>query len=219
MGGRNVMMGNYEYTPLDRSWATIQTQAGDHAWHRVLARHVPNYSQLTQGQIDKAAMRYGMAYFFQHPWESLARSTVKFFNFWQLEREVVAGLRQGLFGSVPLSVTLLAAAVVCGSYVIVIFSAIVGAAVTPPRLRSEHLLLLAWVAVPWAIHTVAFAHSRYHLPLIPILLVYSAAAFCFRATILERRHSWPLRFAGVACTLLAASWVREFIVLDVKWFQ
>jgi len=218
MGGRNVMMGNYQYTPLDRSWATIETEQGDRAWHRVLAAETPGYGELTQGQIDKAAMRYGVKYFLTHPTQSLARSTVKGFNFWQLEREIVAGLRQGLFGDVPLAVTLLAAAVTCGSYVVTIFAAIFGIAVVPPPSRREHLVLLFWIAAPWAVHAVAFAHSRYHLPLIPILTVYAAAAFCMYATVAQRRRTWRFAAACLACVALTLSWVREFIVLDMKWF-
>lgn len=218
MGGRNVMMGNYEYTPLDRSWATIETETGDRAWHRVLAAKTPNYSSLTQGQIDKAAMRYGVQYYFSHPWQSLTRSTVKFFNFWQLEREIVAGMRQGTLGSAPLGVTIAVALFVCAYYAITLFAAIFGALVTPPADRSCHLLLLAWIAFPTALHAIAFAHSRYHLPLVPILTVYAGAAFVHWSAVVERRRSWAFAAASIACVLLVASWIREFVVLDLKWF-
>jgi hypothetical protein len=218
MGGRNVMMGNYEYTPRDRSWATIETETGDRAWHRVLAAKTPGYSKLTQGQIDKAAMRYGVEYFFSHPWQSLTRSTVKFFNFWQLEREIVAGMRQGTLGSTPLGITIAVAIFVCAYYAITLFAALFGALMTPPADRSCHLLLVAWIAFPAALHAIAFAHSRYHLPLVPILTVYAAAAFVQRGTIIERRRTWAFATAGVACALLVASWMREFVILDMKWF-
>jgi 4-amino-4-deoxy-L-arabinose transferase-like glycosyltransferase len=218
MGGRNVMMGNYEYTPLDRSWATIASQTGDRAWHTVLKAHTPNYSALTQGQIDKAAMKYGVNYFFAHPWQSLVRSTVKFFNFWQLDREIVAGVRQGDFGRASMIVTLALALLVCGAYAAVAFGASFGALASPPPHRASHLALVAWLAFPCAIHTVAFAHSRYHLPLIPILAVYAAAAFVNWRSIWERRRSWAFAGASLACVVLAASWVREFIMVDMTWF-
>jgi 4-amino-4-deoxy-L-arabinose transferase-like glycosyltransferase len=218
MGGRNVMMGNYEYTPLDRSWATIEIETGDRAWHRVLAAHTANYAQLTQGQIDKLAMRYGLEYFFAHPWRSLQRSTVKFFNFWQLEREIVAGLRQGDFGAAPMFITILVALTVCGVYAVTVFGAIFGVIVVPPMQRIVHIVLLAWVGFPCAIHTIAFAHSRYHLPLIPIMSVYAAAAFAQTSVIIERRKTWAFFMAVLACGALIGSWVREFVVLDLQWF-
>jgi 4-amino-4-deoxy-L-arabinose transferase-like glycosyltransferase len=218
MGGRNVMMGNYEYTPLERSWATIESQTGDRAWYVVLGASLPQHGPLTQGQLDKAAMKYGVEYFFAHPQQSFARSIVKFFNFWQLEREIVAGLRQGFFGNVPRAATLALAILVCGAYAATIFAAIFGVCVAPPGSRGTLLLLLAWVAFPCAIHTVAFAHSRYHLPLIPILAVFAAAAYCSRREIWQRRRSWAFALATLACAILAGSWVREFVMVDLKWF-
>lgn len=218
MGGRNVMMGNYEYTPLNRSWATITDVQGERAWNVVLAKHTDNYSQLTQGQIDKAAMKYGVSYFFTHPWESLQRSTVKFFNFWQLEREIVAGVRQGIFGHASTAVTLVVAAIVCGAYVAGVFGGIFGVIVVPPLDCRSHLLMLGWIGFPWALHSVAFAHSRYHLPFMPLVLIYAAAAFTYWAAIYERRRSWAFAAACAACGLLAASWIREFVLLDMKWF-
>ena len=176
MGGRNVMMGNYEYTPLERSWATISDVTGEKSWHHVLAANTPGYSELTQGQIDKAAMKYGIKYFFSHPGVSIQRSVVKFFNFWQLERELVAGMMQGIFGEIPKLTILGLAIVICGSYALTIFLAIYGAWLLPPANRWAHLLLLFAIGFTCLIHTAAFAHSRYHLPLIPILLAYAAGA-------------------------------------------
>jgi 4-amino-4-deoxy-L-arabinose transferase-like glycosyltransferase len=218
MGGRNVMMGNYEHTPLDRSWATITDVTGERAWNNVLGRQTPNYTSLTQGEIDKLAMKYGVTYFLSHPWQSLQRSTVKSFNFWQLEREVVAGMRQGMFGHAPTIVMLVVALVVCGAYAAGVFGGIFGALVVPPRDRANHLLVLSWIAFPWALHSVAFAHSRYHLPLMPLVLIYAAAAFASCGMIVERSRSWAFAAACTACFLLAGSWVREFLLVDLKWF-
>jgi 4-amino-4-deoxy-L-arabinose transferase-like glycosyltransferase len=217
MGGRNVMMGNYEYTPLDHSWATISTQTGDRAWNRVLARETPDYGQLTQGQIDKLAMRRGVSYFLSHPWQSLERSTVKFFNFWQLEREIVAGLWQGIFGEFPRSTVAAAAAVICGSYALAIFAGIEGATTVPPTDRRSHWLLMLWIMFPCLLHTIAFAHSRYHLPFMPIVLIYASAAIVQRASLGQPHRRRALCGALLMCCLLAASWVREFIVVD--WAQ
>lgn len=225
MGGRNVMMGNYEYTPLERSWATIESQTGDRAWYYVLATSTPGYGDLSQGQIDKAAMKYGVRYFFTHPVESLQRSAVKFFNYWQLEREIVAGVRQGLFGKLPLAATVVVGLFVCGVYAATIVGAIFGALVTPPANRSELWLLLLWLAFPCAIHTIAFAHSRYHLPFVPILATFAAAAYSQWRTVLVARSAgpsrgaWPFQIACLASLVLIASWIREFVMVDAKWFS
>jgi 4-amino-4-deoxy-L-arabinose transferase-like glycosyltransferase len=61
MGGRNLMMGNYDYTPMFRAWDAI-SEAGERSWARVLHEAVPDVSGHSQGQWDKAALRYGLAY-------------------------------------------------------------------------------------------------------------------------------------------------------------
>lgn len=219
MGGRNVMMGNYEFTPIERSWATIESETGDRAWFMVLAAQTEGYGKLTQGQIDKAAMKYGVNYFFSNPGQSVLRSTVKFFNFWQLEREIVAGMMQGLFGPASRTAAVVVGLLVCGAYAATIFAAIFGLFMTPPSSRAVAWLLLAWVAFPCAIHTIAFAHSRYHLPFIPILAVFAAAALTQMPAIWNNRRSWAFAAASLVCCVLAASWVREFVMVDLKWFS
>lgn len=218
MGGRNVMMGNYEYTPLERSWATIESQTGERAWYYVLAMNTPGYGDLSQGEIDKAAMKYGVRYFFTHPLESLLRSTIKFFNYWQLEREIVAGARRGLPAKGAIAIAVALGIVVCGAYALTIIGAIFGALVTPPANRNELWLMLLWLAFPCAIHAVAFAHSRYHLPFVPILATFAAAAYSQWRTVLAARNTWTFRTACVASAVLVASWIREFVMVDAKWF-
>ncbi len=222
MGGRNVMMGNYEYTPLERSWATIDLVTGERSWDRVVARQRAAEGQtgpLTQEQLDKAAMRYGVKFFFAHPALSLQRCVVKFGNFWQLERTLAAGARQGLFGEWSKPAWIALSAVVCGSYALTMFAAILAVWVTPPADWRTHVLLLLWIAFPCAIHTIAFAHSRYHLPLIPILLVYGAASLVGRDQLRQRIGSWQFYAACLLCTLLVAGWIRELVCVDLRWFS
>jgi 4-amino-4-deoxy-L-arabinose transferase-like glycosyltransferase len=219
MGGRNVMMGNYEHTPLERSWATIDIVQGDNAWHRVLARHTPNYGELTQGQVDKAAMKYGLNYMIAHPGQSLQRSLVKFFNFWQLERTIVAGMRQGLWGEFSPSVWGPLAIVICGSYAAALFLAIFGIVLNPPTDRRLHWLLLLWIAVPCALHTIAFGHERYHLPLMPILFIYAAAVLGQPSWRRQLGVRWKLSLAGLLCFIFVLAWTRELVVVDLKWIS
>ena len=219
MGGRNVMMGNYEHTPLERSWATVTDVTGDRAWYRVLAESQPDgLNGLTQGQIDKLAMKYGIRYFFSHPVQTLQRCVVRFFNFWQLDRTIVAGLQQGLWGDVPKWGLATAVVVFSGSYVVLILGAIFGffASRFPWRVQ---LLMLLWIALPCAIHTIAFAHSRYHQPLVPILAIYAAvalAAWRWPDQWSPQRAWWPTLILG---SLLALGWLRELLMVDLQLFQ
>lgn len=212
MGGRNVMMGNYEFTPLERSWATVSDVRGDQAWHRVLADATPDYSGLTQGQIDKRAMKYGIRFFFTNPTLTAKRCVVRFFNFWQLERTISAGLRAKIWGDVSPGMFLVASALFCGVYAWVVISAIFGAFHSSIPWR-QHGLLLLWMALPCIIHTVAFAHSRYHLPLVPILAIYSGN-FLVRSTRPERTDRRLTILAFVVSAILVMGWIRELVVVD-----
>lgn len=217
MGGRNVMMGNYEHTPLERSWATITDVTGDQAWHRILAADTPDYASLTQGQIDKRAMAYGLRYFFTHPKQSAQRCLVRFFNFWQLDRTIVAGLQQGVFGRHSQGFVLAMAVLFTGGYAATLLAAIGGLFIAPPPWRAN-LLLLLWIAIPCAIHTAAFAHSRYHLPLIPLLAVYAAAAVA--ALLAQPRLIFTRRaaLAGATFAVFVVAWARELVMVDLHWF-
>jgi 4-amino-4-deoxy-L-arabinose transferase-like glycosyltransferase len=215
MGGRNAMMGNYEHTPLERSWATIELVQGENAWHRVLARETPGYSKLTQGQIDKLAMKHGISFALKNPLLTLQRDIVRFFNFWQLEREIVAGAMQGFFGNLPKGLILVAALIICGSYAATVFLAVFGALMSAPPDRRIHGLFLLSIAFPCAIHSLIFAHSRYHIPIIPIVLLYAAAAVTYWPRLWQQRRTLSFRLAIIACIVLTLGWIREFVFVDL----
>lgn len=214
MGGRNVMMGNYEYTPRKRIWAAIEIQ-GDEAWHRVLARENANYSELTQGQRDKLAMRRGLSFALSHPILSAQRCAIKFVNFWQLERTLVAGAQRGWWRTSPKIGMLAVAAVVFPSYAATMLLGIFGMVTQPPADRRMHCFLLLLVGFVWAVHTAVFAHSRYHLSLMPLVMIYAAAALVHARDIWGRRPAVWFRVATALCVMLAASWVWEIVFVEL----
>jgi hypothetical protein len=214
MGGRNAMMGNYEHTPLERSWATISIVEGDRSWHAVLSRENPDWPTLTQGQRDKVALRHGMRFVLAHPLLTLKRDAVKFFNFWQLERTLVAGLQAGFFGDVSKLTVLGAAALICGTYGLALFAGVFGAAFAGPADRRLHWMFLLLIAVVCGAHTLTFAHSRYCLPLLPLVLLYAAAAALDWREIWERRRTLRFALASAACVVLTLAWARELIFVD-----
>ncbi|MBI3468262.1 MAG: glycosyltransferase family 39 protein [Planctomycetes bacterium] len=214
MGGRNAMMGNYEYTPLERSWATISLVQGERAWHTVLAHETPGYHQLTQGQRDKLALRHAVGYVLDHPLLTAKRDLVKFFNFWQLERSLLARAKEGFFGQVSGAGLLVASCTICGSYAAAILLGIFGLFLCRPVARSFHWLFVAQILFPCAIHTLVFAHERYHLPIMPFVLLYAAAACLNVRQIWQRRCSWSFWLAVVSCAVLVLAWLREMVFVD-----
>lgn len=216
MGGRNAMMGNYEHTPLERNWATISIVQGDKQWFRVLQKETPGYSELTQGQIDKLAMKHGMRFASAHPLLTLQRDAVRFFNFWQLERTLPAGMVQGVFGDVPKAVLIPAALLICGAYAFALFAGIFGAVFVPPVERRFHSLLGLTIVFPCVIHTLIFAHARYHLPIVPILIVYAAAAVVNWRSIWEKRQTTQFRVVVAVCVIFVLAWLRELVFVDLQ---
>jgi hypothetical protein len=73
------------------------------------------------------------------------------------------------------------------------------------------LLLIAFIC---GLHTLTFGHSRYHLPLIPILSLYGGAAICSVKQIWQDRWSGKVVFACIVCLLLGLSWIWELAWAD-----
>jgi 4-amino-4-deoxy-L-arabinose transferase-like glycosyltransferase len=213
MGGRNFMMGNYEYTPMYRSWDAISLK-GERAWIAVLyARHERDWGDPTQGQIDKRAMAEAISYIRQNPLLTLRRDLVKFADFWGLEREIVAGAANGFFGQIPTAVVGAIGLAVCGTYVLVLFSGVFGASLRPPTDTRTHILFLLVITFVCGVHSVVFAHSRYHLPVMPFVMLYAAAAITGPGVWADRRRLSFWIATGI-CLLIAAGWLWNAIAGD-----
>jgi 4-amino-4-deoxy-L-arabinose transferase-like glycosyltransferase len=213
MSGRNVMMGNYEYTPMFRAWDAISIK-GKEAWFRVLAERYPEYDNLTQGQADKLAMKEAVRFVRAHPGLTFRRDVVKFFAFWQLERELIAGVVNENFGRFPTWAVLALAALVFGSYVFCLVTGIFGFAVSPPADRRTDVLIFLMTAFICGLHVLSFGHSRYHLPLMPLVGVYAPAAFLHLRSVWGRRNEWSFRAAALVSLTLAGWWLFEVVAVD-----
>lgn len=218
MGGRNLMMGNYEHTPMFRAWDAISMQ-GEQYWFQVLSKDHPNLGRLTQGQLDKVAQKAGVQFMRDHPRLTLKRAIVKFFNFWQLERELVAGAARGNFGNVSLSVLSAMTLLVFGSYATAFLSGLVGMFMTPATPRTCHWFLILAMAFVCGLHTLVFGHSRYHLPLIPLILVYTAACATDWRQVWQKKRTWQFLSATVVCLMFTTSWIYEIAVIDLDRYR
>lgn len=217
MGGRNFMMGNYAHTPLTRAWDAISVR-GPQAWYAVLAAETPGFGQLTQGKRDKLAFRHGARFVGEHPGLSAERAVIKFFNFWQLDRAIVAGLSLRHWGAPPRAVVAMVALVIVGSYAVLIGTGVFGAVLGPPRDTVVFLLLLGMIAFVCAVHTVVFGHSRYHLPLMPLVCLFSASALCQARALWQRRRAGRFWLAAAVCLVFVLSWVGEIVLVDAPRF-
>jgi 4-amino-4-deoxy-L-arabinose transferase-like glycosyltransferase len=211
MGGINLRMGNYEYTPDDRMWDAVAL-TGDKNW--VTGFSAEAGQQPTEGRKDKWAQRKAVEYIRANPGRTFRRSLIKFADFWGIEREFIAGVQQGLFNPPRWFQTVGSTVIVLG-YVLVVVLGAAGMWLAPPRDWRLNVVLLLPVVLFVVAHSVIFGHSRYHLPLIPILAMYgsqlvTAEDWSFR---MARRPALVAATASVA--ILLTIWIRQIVFVDL----
>ena len=214
MGGMNLRMGNYEYTPEDRMWDAVSLTV-EKNWSHDLGNTHPEATTWTDGQKDKWAQQEAVAYMLANPGTTIRRSVLKFADFWGLEREMVAGFQQGLYDP-PAWFMLMASLAVLVSYPVVILGSIMGIFCVTPSDRRTHVLLIAIILFITAIHSIVFGHSRYHLPLVPFLATYAAAALAHQGWRVPARDRMRAIAAGAVCAVLVSAWAHEVFFRDAE---
>jgi 4-amino-4-deoxy-L-arabinose transferase-like glycosyltransferase len=210
MGGMNLRMGNYEYTPDDRMWDAVSLR-GEKNWVHGISNDLTG--EVTEGQKEKWAQRKAIEYMRSHPRETLRRSLIKFADLWGLEREFIAGVQQGLY-SPPLWFAVVASGAILVAYALLAITGALGIWMAAPRDKRAHSILLLPVLVLIAAHTIVFGHSRYHLPLMPLFAVYAGALL----TQLSAGVAWRrvIAIPGLATAMiLVAVWLRQMVVVDL----
>jgi 4-amino-4-deoxy-L-arabinose transferase-like glycosyltransferase len=218
MGGRNFLMGNYEYTPEHRAWDAVNLPY-EQSWRYEVNQAYPKSERDTEGKLDKLALRQGLKFVRDNPGITLRRDVIKFVQFWGLERELIAQTSDGYFGSVPTPMVLLLTVVIFGSYVCALLTGVCGAVLAPPADKRVHVFLLLLIGFVCGMHTLVFGHSRYHLPLMPLILIYSASALVHRRQLWQRRGSWSFWRAVGLCAVFIAGWTWEITVNDLDRFR
>jgi 4-amino-4-deoxy-L-arabinose transferase-like glycosyltransferase len=211
MGGINLRMGNYEYTPDDRMWDAVSL-TGDKSWVNGFTT-APGQAP-TEGRKDKWAQRKAIEYMVANPAVTFRRSLIKFSDFWGLEREFIAGVQTGLY-TPPKWFELVASVLILGAYVAVVVLGVVGMWIAPPPDWRSQVLLLFPVVLFVAAHSIIFGHSRYHLPLVPILGIY-AGQLTLRASTVRMARRPMLIGATATVAVLATIWVRQIVLVDLS---
>lgn len=196
-------------------WDAVSLTGGDKSWSSNLGRIHPESASWTDGQKEKWAQREALAYMLANPLTTIRRSALKFADFWGLEREMLAGLQQGLYRP-PVWLMWVVAVGVVVAYPVVALSAVIGAAARPPSNAATHVLLAAIVLFVTAIHSIVFGHSRYHLPLVAFLAIYAAAAWTTRSWHMDGAGRGRHAVAMLACAVLIAVWSYEVLFRDAE---
>ncbi len=210
MGGINLRMGNYEFTPDDRMWDTVSI-GGDRSWVHGFVTEPPGLAP-TEGRKDKWAQREALKYMAANPVETARRSLIKFADFWGLEREFIAGVEVGFFDP-PRWFAWTGAMLMVGTFVVLALAGTAGLWLAAPEDWRMQLLLLFPMALIVGGHTLVFGHSRYHLPLMPLLALYATQlAFQFPKV---RTSALAVRYGALATVaILLVIWVRQIVLVD-----
>jgi hypothetical protein len=185
---------------------------GERSWVYALSQeHVDQ--PITEGFKDKWAQRKAIEYMREHPGQTLKRSVIKFADFWGLEREFIAGVRDGFFAP-PRWFAVLGALAIIGGYVAVSLFGAAGLWLERPNDWRTHIVLLFPVLLITGAHTIVFGHSRYHLPLMPLMGVWAAALLVRRRWQVALQPRAMLAGAAVSVLLLCTIWARQAVVVD-----
>jgi hypothetical protein len=79
-----------------------------------------------------------------------------------------------------------------------------------------HTLLLLPLLVITGLHTLVFAHERYHLPLVPILALYACALVANARAISIWRPRPALMGAIATVVVLLSVWFRQVLFVDAE---
>ena len=212
MGGMNLRMGNYEHTREDRMWDGVSL-VGEQSWSHALIQEHPDARHWTEGQREKWARARATEYMIANPGVTLRRVVLKFADFWGLEREYIAAARAGIYPA-PTWFLVFSSSLVVVSYVAIMLVATTGLVLLPWHNWRAHvvpLLLLVWVS---GIHTVVFGHSRYHLPLMPLVIGYAAAALTERPWSSLGLATWRRSALAATWLVLLLIWGHEILLRD-----
>jgi 4-amino-4-deoxy-L-arabinose transferase-like glycosyltransferase len=212
MGGLNLLMGNYEFTPEERMWDAVSI-VGPKSWAAPLANHA-DARTWTEGQKERWARTKALQFMADHPLLTLRRSMLKLADLWGLEREWLGGLQQGLYRP-PRWFAVLSGTLVVTTFPMLLILAVWGVFKARPANATAHYFLLLTVAFVCLMHAITFGHSRYHLPLVPILSIYAASVIVRRRTLLPTRRVASMFSPLAVTTLFVAVWTREILYRDI----
>jgi hypothetical protein len=125
----------------------------------------------------------------------------------------VAALRDGTYHA-PAWFAVLAAASMMATYVATMLLASLGIANSRWTHWQTHLLSLLMVLWICGLHSVVFGHSRYHFPLMPILIVYAVAACRQASWRLGAAPAWRRAVALALVAMCLAIWTHELLIRD-----
>ena len=211
IGGMNLYLGNYEHTELHRAWAAIEL-TGDKAW---FYGHEKVLSEMNEAQKHKWAINKAKEFILNHKWLTVKRALVKAANFWGLEREVIGPIIKGKWARLNKpSYLVVITFLIFSTYGLVLVCSVFGLLFHLKFRNKGILLCVVLILFFTGMHAVVYGHSRYHLPLMPLLAIFASWAIMNIRIIWRFRHSWRQRVSMLLVASLIGVWVWEVLWVD-----
>ncbi|ANM28455.1 hypothetical protein ABI59_00660 [Acidobacteria bacterium Mor1] len=212
--GYNLWSGNNPYIPRDVQglWSLgLNPENGNHEAVGYALPHDGWWGQLGH-DVREAGIEPSLpardawlrsqarATILENPVGFLARAPLKLAAFWAPDFFVPRHLVRGWYGEIPSGLALALIALVWGAAAVALIGGPAAWAVLPAS--RPRLLMLGWIAVYLAVHMLAYGHTRLHQPLVPLMLLAVAAAWCCKLS----GRAWLRRGAAPAALALGV-WV------------
>jgi hypothetical protein len=203
-GGVNFWLGNSPYTPPN----FIRN-----VWKVGVREPILQALPSDETQRDRAGYALGLAYVERHPMTFISRMPIKFADLWGFERNLSdvaeeTGPGRGWNSAPKLAADVFSAVM----YVVVLIGAIFGLALAPNSVgvgdgAPWKLLLAGFIIYYCLIHLAVFGDGRFHLPLIPVLVLYGGWFF---ANLRRSSYSLPaVSFSVASIMVFTVIWLRD----------
>lgn len=215
VGGITFYLCNNEKAPLIRSSSLFyEKQIGEEYYYETL---LPELNGLSETEKNDVVTRMAFEYMLANPGATTVRMLARFVDFWGQERMIINQVLFKFYGEVPFIGTLLIIAAVFGAYSLVIIGNSFGYFFA--KLRAFDIFGLLFIAYYTAMHLLVFAHPRYHMPLLPLLVLMAARAFALRAEIKIDWRNWRFVAASSAAMTFLVSWVIGLFFFDTRYVE
>jgi len=215
VGGITFYLCNNEKAPLIRSSSLFyEKQIGEEYYYETL---LPELDGLSETEKNEIVTRKAFEYMLANPGATLVRMLGRFVDFWGQERLVINHVLAKYYGDITQTGVIIIVAAVFGSYSLIMIGACFGCFFS--KLRAFDVFGLLFIAYYTAMHLLVFAHPRYHMPLLPLLILMAARACASRNEITAKLKTW--RFAGAAglAAVFVIIWIVGLFVFDAKYLE
>jgi len=217
VGGVTFYICNNEKAPLIRSSSLFFEKPIGREEHYYYETLLPELDGLSETEKHETATRKAFEYILANPGATFIRMLGRLVDFWGQERLVINHVLSGYYGDVSPAVLVMIIAAVFGGYSLTIFGACFNCFFA--KWRALEVFGLLFIAYYTMMHLLVFAHPRYHMPLLPIIVVMAARAFAACAEIMQKWKTW--QFAGAA-TLAAGFviiWLIGLFIFDAEYVK